>query len=275
MAESTVADNPTAPVIPITGEAAPVAPTKAEPAQDAAVQSDKPAAKGETTGQPEFDVRKSYDELRKQFTKVTTDYSRDRKTWNQTLSELQTLKQSHGQLAQLLTKATKAPVNPEQFMRELQSQGPEALTAHVKELIQAETAQMQEAYTEQANRALLLEAQLEKLYRRQDAENYPDFKQLEPVMQEIADSENCPIDWGQPTAVIYDTLYKLARSRSSEDAVKAAEEFGRKTAEHQLGKEAATAVPGGGKAGAPLDPSKIKDISKLREYFVSQLGEAE
>lgn len=236
-------------------------------------QEQGPATKGADAGQS-FDVQKSYDELRKQFTKVTQDYSRDRRTWNTTLSELQAIKSSNAKLAEMISKATERQVSPEQLMSELQTQGLKALDPYFDRKLQGATAQLQNAYTEQANKALLLEAQFEKLVRRMDTANYPDFQQLEAVMQEIADAEDCPIDWNQPTPVIYDTLYKLARSHSSEDAVKAAEEFGRKQAERQLGKEAATAVPGSGKGSVSTDLSKIP-LDQLRALFVSQLGETE
>ena len=243
-----------------------------------------PAPKAETEGQatsaqtsqPSFDVQRSYEELRKQFTKVTQDYSKDRRTWNQTLSELQHLKQLQGQLAEQLSKATEVPIDPAQFLTDLQTHGPKAMDGYVNKRIESATAHIQSAYVEQANRALDLELRLERMARRMDTENYPDFKKLEPIMEELSDpASNISIDWNQPVGVIYDTLYKLARSKSSDNAVKAAEEFGRKSAEEQLGKEARTAVPTSGGAGAPVDPTKVKDISKLREYFVSQLGEAE
>lgn len=248
--------------------------SKAEQTQPGTAQKDGPATKGADAGQSQFDVQKSYDELRKQFTKVTQDYSRDRKTWNTTLSELQSMKKSNAELAALISKATERPVTPEQLMTDLQSQGLKALDPYFDKKLQAVTGTLQNAYVEQANKALLLEAQLEKLHRRLDTENYPDFQQLEGVMQEIADAEDCPIDWNQPTPVIYDALYKLAVSRNSETAVKAAEEFGRKQAERTAGKEAAAAVPAGGKAGTPIDTSKMS-LAQLREVMVSQLGEAE
>lgn len=222
------------------------------------------------TSQPSFDVQKSYDELRKQFTRVTQDYSKDRKTWNQTLSELQALKQAQAQLAETLSKATETPIDPARFYEDFKTQGPKVFDGYVNKRIGEATKKLQEAYTEQANTALLLEAKLEKLHRKLDSKNYPDFAELESVMQEIADSENCPIDWNQPIGVVYDALYKLARTRSSENAVKAAEEFGKKSADDAARKEAATAVPGGGKGGAPAIDPKNMSAEQLRQYFIQQ-----
>lgn len=222
------------------------------------------------TSQPAFDVQKSYDELRKQFTKVTQDYSKDRKTWHQTLSELQSLKQSQAQLADVLSKATETPIDPTRFYEDFKTQGPKALDGYVDKRVSAATKRLQDAYVEQANQALLLETKLEKLHRKLDKENYPDFDQLEPLMQELAEDETVPIDFNQPVAVVLDALYKLARSRSSDNAVKAAEELGRKQADAEARKEAATAVPGGGKGGAPAIDPKNMSADQLRQFFINQ-----
>jgi hypothetical protein len=243
--------------------------TKAEPAQGGTAQSD-PAQKGEPTGQPAFDVQKSYEELRKQFTRVTQDYSKDRKTWQQTLSELQAVKESQAKFADLLSRATEQRVDPAQFWKDLETQGPKALDGYLNKKLTEATQKLQDAYVDQANTALLLEAKLEKLHRRLDTKTFPDFEQLEPLMQELADSEDCPIDFNQPIGVVYDALYKLARSKSSEEAVKAAEEFGRKQADEAARKEAVTAVPGGGKGGTPTTDPKSMSAAQLRQYFIQQ-----
>ena len=275
MANETVVENPADPAAgagqpdPAAGQPGQTPTTKADPAQGGAPNGD-PASTGAPTGQPAFDVQKSYDELRKQFTRVTQDYSKDRKTWQQTLSELQALKQAHAQTAEQLSKAMKTPIDPARFYEDFKTQGPKVFDGYVNERVQEATKQLQEAYVEQANTALLLEAKLEKLHRKMDTKNYPDYAELEPLMQEIADDESTPIDWNQPIGVVYDTLYKLARSRSSENAVKAAEEFGKKQAEEAARKEAATAVPGSGKGGAPTaDPRKMT-AAQLRQHFISQ-----
>jgi hypothetical protein len=273
MANETVVANPADPTAgaPASTEGQPNATptTQADPAQPGATNGE-PASKGDPAGQPAFDVQKSYGELRKEFTRVTQDYAKDRKTWNQTLTELQELKKAHAQTAELLSKATETPIDPARFYEDFKTQGPKVFDGYVQKQVAAQTKQLQDAYVEQANNALLLEAKLEKLHRRLDTKTYPDFSELETVMQEIADSEDCPIDWNQPIGVVYDALYKLARSRSSENAVKAAEEFGAKQAEEAARKEAATAVPGSGKGGAPVTDPKNMTAAQLREHFIRQ-----
>lgn len=266
---STEVENPRPGIDP--GQAPAPATTKAEPAQKDSLNA--PAPVGTPAEQPAFDVQKSYEELRKEFTRTTQNYARDRKTWNQTLNEMQAMKQSQAQLAELLSKATEQPVDPAQFWQDLQSQGPKAFDGYLKKHVDSATKAIQEAYTEQANKALGLEIKFEKMSRRMDSKNYPDWDKLEPIMNEIADPDNnepTPIDWNQPIGLVYDALYKLARSRSSEDAVKAAEQFGKAQAEKQLGKEAATAVPGGGKGGSVTTDPRNMTAPQLRQYFISQ-----
>jgi hypothetical protein len=276
MANETVVANQADPAASGTANPAPEAgqsvqnpTTQADPTQSGAPNGD-PASKGEPTGQSAFDVQKSYEELRKQFTRVTQDYSKDRKTWNQTLSELQALKAAHAQTAELLSKATQTPIDPARFYEDFKTQGPKVFDDYIGKQVAERTKQLEAAYVEQANMALLTETKLEKLQRTLDTKNYPDFAALEPVMQEIADDPNTPIDWNQPIGAVYDALYKLARNRSSESAVKAAEEFGKKQAEEAARKEAATAVPGSGKGGSvTADPRKMT-AAQLRQHFISQ-----
>lgn len=274
VATAPTAESPTAPTAPAAGQTESGASSGAAgSAQPTGIGTT--AAKPSGTEQPTFDLEKSYGELRREFTKVTQENSRSRKELQATLQQIDAMRKTQEQLAAAIATATKKPVDPQRFMQDLQTQGPDALNNHLKDLIKAETAQLQQAYTEQFNRGVLQEAQIEKLHRRMDSTNYPDFAKLEPVMQEIADSENCPIDWNQPIPVIYDTLYKLARSANSESAVAAAEQFGRESAERTIGKEAAAAVPTGGRGASTAVDPKTMPLDKLREYMVSQLGESE
>lgn len=280
--EKEVVENQAAPVVeqPATeGQA-----SKAD-VQNASVQAQKEAPKttateSEPTAQPEFDVRKSYEELRKEFTRRTQEESQLKKQYAASMQQLKALQDSHKSLAQMIEKATEKPVNPEQFLRDLQTQGPAALDAYLEKKLGGRVKEVEEKYNKQYedayNRSLVLEAELEKFKRISDSTTYPDFKTLLPTMQAIADSENCPVDFKNlPISEIYDTLYKLAKSQHSEEAIKQAEQLGQKRAEAALAKESVTTVAGGGKAGTTSNPAEINDLGKLRQYFVSQLGEAE
>lgn len=236
----------------------------------------KTAPNTETTGQPEVDYRKSYDELRPQFTRTTQELSRLKQQHGLSTRELAELKKGYEQLAAQLETVTNQPVSPDEFLKNLQTQGPKALDSYFDKRFKNIKSEYEKAYASERERSLALEAGFEKMKRSLDKTNYPDFDKLEATMQEVLDAENCPIDTNKLSiGEIYDALYKLARSKHSEEAIKAAEEMGRKSAEAALVKESVTTVTGGGKAGSTTNPAEINDLSKLRQYFVSQLGEAE
>jgi hypothetical protein len=217
---------------------------------------------------PAFDAKTSYDALQKSYAELRREFTRR----TQHESELQ---KKLDNLAQTLAKATETPIDPQQFLKDLQTQPDKALEPllmkHI-EGVKSEYAQKMEAM---ANRLSLSEFRAERLARVLDSDNYPDFKKLEPLMKQLADDENTPLDFNREPGEIIDTLYKLARTLSMESAVQEAKTLGKKEAEAQMVKEASTSVVTGGKSGIPTNPSEIKDTKKLREYFVSQIGEAE
>lgn len=249
--------------------------------QNVSVQTPNDAAKttatnSETKGQPEVDYRKSYDELRPQFTRTTQELARLKQQYGLSTRELAELKKGYEQLASQMESVTNQPVSPEEFLKNLQTQGPKALDGYFDKRFKQIKSEYEKAYATERERSLALEAGFEKMRRSMDKSNYPDFDQLESTMQELLDAENCPIDTNKLSiGEIYDALYKLARSKHSEEAIKAAEEMGRKSAEAALVKESVTTVTGGGKASSTSNPAEINDLTKLRQYFVSQIGEAE
>lgn len=245
-------------------------------AQAPKVSETKTAPNAETVGQPEVDYRKSYEELRPQFTRTTQELARLKQQYGLSTRELAELKKGYEQLAAQMESVTNQPVSPEEFLKNLQTQGPKALDSYFDRRFKSIKAEYEKAYTSERERSLALEAGFEKMKRSLDKTNYPDFDKLEATMQEVLEADNCPIDTNKLSiGEIYDALYKLARSKHSEEAIKAAEELGRKSAEAGLVKESVTTVTGGGKAGSKVNPAEINDIAKLRQYFVSQLGEAE
>jgi len=217
---------------------------------------------------PAFDAKTSYDTLQKSYSELRREFTRR----TQHESELQ---KKLDNLAQTLAKATETPIDPQQFLRDLQTQPDKALEPLLMkhtEGIKSEYAQKME---EMSQRLSLSEFRAERLARIGDSESYPDFKKLEPLMKQLADDENTPLDFNREPGEIIDALYKLARTLSMESAIQEAKSIGKKEAEAQLVKEAATSVATGGKSGGPTNPSEIKDLSKLRQYYVNQIGEAE
>ena len=236
---------------------------------------DPKATANSTPEAPAFDPRTNYDALKSQFENLNKSYSELRKFNTQQSQGYSSLKKQLEDLTQVFKEATKEEISPEDFMKALQTQGVKAFDP----LKQQWTGELKSDYdkrieamqTERAADRVILE----DMRRQIDTTNYPDYMKLKPVMNEIANMENCPIDWAQDMGVIYDTLYKLAKANSAESAMKEAHSQGLKEAEAKIAREAGTAVATGGKAASVSNPSEIKDLSKLREYFVAQLGEAE
>jgi hypothetical protein len=236
---------------------------------------DGKATSNPTPEAPAFDPRTSYDGLLKQFEGVNKNYSELRKFSTQQSQSYSALKKQLEDLTSVFKEATKEEISPEDFMKALQSQGVKAFDP----LKQQWTGELKSEYDKriegiQAERTND-RVQIEELRRTVDTVNYPDFQKLKPVMNDIANSDSYPLDWSQDIGVIYDTLYKLAKAASAETAIKEAHSQGLKEAETKVAREAGTAVTTGGKAASVSSPGDIKDLSKLREYFVAQLGEAE
>jgi hypothetical protein len=252
--------------------------TEAAPQNAASTAGQGTESKATSNAQPQesaFDPRTNYDALKSQFENLNKSYSELRRTYTQSSQGYSDLKKQLDGLVKAFQDASQEEVSPEEFMKALQSQGIKAFDP----LRQKWTSEVREQY-DKALDAIRQErlgdrVELEVMKRRYDSQRYPDFDKLLPVMQELAQDDNCPVNWNQDVGLIYDTLYKLAKASSAENAIKEAHALGVKDAEGKVAKEAGSAVATGGKAGSVTNPADIKDVSKLREYFVAQLGEAE
>lgn len=235
-------------------------------------QTDITANKTDTTGQSGIDVQ----EVQRKYESLEKSYKELQRFSTQTSQERAEIKKELGLLKEYIEKATAQPFNIEQFKREWDAHGPKALDNY----FQPQLKKMQDAYearlaeSEKSHKALT--AQVELYARRGDEVNYPDFEKLEDKMTQIAGSPNCPVNLNAPIGQVLDALYKLAREANSSEAVKAAEELGRKKGEASLAKESKTTVAGGGKTkgGIPADLSKM-DFKKLEQVVTDMVGIAD
>lgn len=250
-----------------------------QPVQDSSAASPEGAVQSPTDNtantEPAFDPRQSYDGLKSQFENLNKSYSEIRRAYTQSTQGYSDLKKQMDQMVKALSEATKEEISPEDFMKSLQSQGVKAFDPLRQQWTTEVKSEYEKALEERDTQITQIQTQFEVMRRELDQTNYPDFAKLKPVMNELANSENCPVDFNQPVGVIYDALYKLAKTLSAENAVKEAHSRGVKDAQANLAKEAGTAVATGGKAGSINNPADIKDLKKMREYFVSQIGEAD
>lgn len=250
--------------------------TKGTPASSASPidQGTKAPADGSPSTTGEFDARTSHEKLMAELARQGKSYAELRKEFTRRTQNEAELQKKLDNLTAIISKAAEVPIDPEQFFKDLQTQGPKAF----EPLLQKERESLQSAH-QQAIQALedrvtMSEYRAEKFARLQDAENYPDYRKLEPLMKQLAEDENTPIDFDRSPSEVLDALYKLARTLSMEDAVKAARDQAKQEAEVSLAKESATSVASGGKAGVPTDPSKLQGAD-LRKWAVQQFGEAE
>lgn len=251
-------DNQTAPVV--TGQAVKTEVKEAVAPAPVSTQT-TPTDKGAVTGQPGFDVQRSYEELRKEFTRRTQYEAELQK-------KLSAIEESNKNLAESLAKATEEPFNPEQFMETFKSQGPKALEPYLDKRLKSLVEKYDKTIDTLQSERIQDRTRIEVLIRRADEANFPDFERLENAMRDLAASENCPVDLNRPIPEVLDTLYKLVREQHSGEAVIAAEQLGKSKAEAQLAKEAATAVAGGGKPSGTVTPGdmknmKLDDLEKL------------
>ena len=225
--------------------------------------------KATTPAQPAFDVQKSYEELRKEFTRRTQHEA-------EMVKKLQAIEEYNQRLAEQLAKVAEKPFDIEQFKRDWETRGPKALDDYLGNKLKAIESKYSKQLQDEQLARTQLNAQMEVYARRGDEQNYPDFEKLEQKMADIYNDENCPIDKSKPISYVLDALYKLAREQNSSEAVKMAEDMGRKKAEAQLAKESKTTVAGGGKTqgGIPSDLSTM-EFKKLEEVVTNMVGIAD
>lgn len=224
-----------------------------------------------TAAAPTFDPKTSYDSLVKQLESVNKNYGNLRSEYTRRTQYESQLKQQIDSLHKAFAEATKQEVSPEEFMKSLQTQGVKAFDPLRQEWQKEWKTEHEKELEARDQKITGLETNFEVMRRELDVANFPDFAKLKPIMNEIASSENCPVDWNQPVGVIYDTLYKLARDLKAEESVKQAHELGRKSADAQAAKEASTAVAAGGKTNTAGLDTRSMSAADLKKHF-AKLG---
>lgn len=220
---------------------------------------------------PAFNPQTSYEALVKQLESVNKNYGNLRSEFTRRTQYEAQLRNQIESLTKAFAEATKQEISPEDFMKSLQTQGIKAFDPLREEWTKGVKSEYDKVIDDIRSENRTLSTNLALMQRRMDTTNYPDFARLEGTMREIAESENCPVDWNQGTDVVLDTLYKLARDLKAEESVKQAHELGRKEADAQAAKEAQATVAAGGKTNTSgLDPRKLS-ASDLKKHF-AQLG---
>jgi len=207
-------------------------------------------------------TKKNYDELRSKAT-------RDWQTASEQKRQFEQLQSSMESIVERLNNQAVEQVDPEQFMEDLRSQGPKALDKYLNPRFEALKESSEKTKTDKEKQDWIRDYETQFLRRAVNQNKYPGFAELEDKMNEIAGSQNCPVNLNQDVGVVLDSLYKLAKESSSENAVKKALNKGAEDERKRLAKEAKTAVAG---SGAKKSSSAVPDLynmplEKLRDML--------
>ena len=216
--------------------------------------------------QPTVNYEAKFKELQRAYTQETQRRAAVEKQWGGVSSKLE-------EQAKILAELRKQPYDRDKFLAEFQDKGPDALKPYWEEQINSVKQEYSKASEAQATETRQLRTSVAVMERRADPENYPDFRKLEPVISELMDDPNCPVDFSKPIGEVLDVLYRLARQTNSTDAILEAEKAGAKKAEANLVRESRTTVTGGGKAASTTTPDTSKmSVAELREHMVKLNG---
>lgn len=236
---------------------------------DKGVPADKPdlGAEGkppEINWEEKFnEVEKNYGEARKKI----NDLGYDRNYNRQQFENLTTVVTD---LQRKLSDATKAPLpNPEEFLKDVQTNGVKAFMPYIDEPIKAAKQEFEKTVSDLSAQNLKFQVKIARITRENDPEKYPGFKEAWPEIEKMAEDPNTPVNFDQDLEVVVDTLYNLYRSNHSKEAILEAEKKATETAESKLAKESKTTVAGGGTrgAGGAVTEAQLKSMTrdKLRE----------
>lgn len=196
-------------------------------------------------------VSKSYKEVQG----FSTKQAQSNAELKRQLAELQS---SHSTVAETLRKAMQLPHDPDQFMEEWRKNPNVVLERLLKEKFETLQKGSEEQISSLSGRVDYLQVDNAIKTFRADTEGHPDFAKLEKEMGEITRTPGLAPNPSLPPDQYVEALYQAAKLRHAEDALKAAEEAGRKKAEETLARESRTTVAGGGKqVSLTTDPSKM------------------
>lgn len=102
-------------------------------------------------------------------------------------------------------KMMKKPVDYKELAK-----NPEALQKQIEMERQEAIAEMQDQLNEAVNRAVTNETALERSRREQDTTNYPEWKRLFPVIQNLASNTDGRINFNKKPGDVLDDMYQLA-----------------------------------------------------------------
>lgn len=213
---------------------------------------------------------KSYKEAQGLMTKATTGRAELQRQFD-------ALQEQQNEIATSIAAISEGQVDPEVEMETFRKQPKRYIATQVQgqiEKVRRESKKEAELAREEAFNANVGVAVLQM---NADTENYPDFAEVYPEMVELQKAGRIQIDRSVDTPRdIVERLYNSARSSHGPEAASKARELGRKEAEAEAAREAASTVPGGGKPSSVSQPDLQKmPLADLEKYVEANHGVAE
>lgn len=216
--------------------------------------------------QPAVNYESKYKELQRAYTQETQRRSQVEKQWSAIQKQME-------QQAKHLSELRKQPFDRDKFLTEFQEKGPDALKPFIEDSLSGVREEYSKGISESQAEGRALRTKIALMERRSDSEGYPDFKKLEPVIAELLEDPNTPVDFSKPIDQVIDILYSLARQTSSAEAIRQAEAAGAASAENKLVRESKTTVTGGGKSASITKPDISKmTVQEMRDYAIKTNG---
>lgn len=173
----------------------PVAVVTPEPVVKPEVKPDPSSSTSDPSKKSEVVVEKPIPndptELRKWNTKVSQENAAMRE-------EIRSLKNA-------VEKMTKKPIDYKELAK-----NPDSLKSHIEAERAEAVAEMQDKLQTALNTAVEKETQVERIRREQDIANFPEWKRLFPVIQNLASNTDGRINFNKKPSDVLDDLYALA-----------------------------------------------------------------
>lgn len=240
---------------------------------DAEKSQEIPADKGEKS-EPAWDAKTSYEELKAANEKLVQQIQNLQPAFTRKSQEAADMRKQIESLSKMIEKATKAPIDPKQFLNDFQTKGPAALEPLFKEREDALKSEFSKTIEEVQTANETLQYEVAKMQRRADSERYPDFQKLEPKMAQVLTEGKLALDFSQGADAVMDTLYNHVKSLNADQAIADAKALGKQEEQNLARKEAGASTAGGGKAGVTTDPSKLS-LDEHRKMLINKIGLAD
>lgn len=179
----------------------------------------KPEVKAETKPEVKAEVKETKSEVKADIkpevksevksevkeTKMPNDPAELRKWATKASQESAALREEMKAVKAALEKMSKKPIDYKELAK-----NPDSIQKQIELERQEAIAEMQDKLQEATTRAVAQETTVERLRREQDSANYPEWKRVFPLIQNLASNTDGRINFNQKPSDVLDALYELA-----------------------------------------------------------------